>query len=266
MTRPSNSVNRLISVITPVHPPAVRYLGDAFASLASQELPADWSWEWIVQEDGQCDQISDVLPNDRRISIGTGRQGGPAIARNLGLSRARGDLVKVLDADDQLAPGALARDVAVLSAYPDVAWTTSRVLDLLPDGSTIGFAHDPPEGLIHHGTVLHHWTAHDYRAQVHPATLCIRRDLLLILGGWMALPGSEDTGLLMALNAVSAGYFLEKVGLLYRKWSGQTTASVAHADPTERRARMQLIESRARALLTYSNPINDAIFDLTERC
>ncbi|QEV39866.1 hypothetical protein CP978_16030 [Streptomyces nodosus] len=48
------------------------------------------------------------------------------------------------------------------------------------------------------------------------------------LGGWMALPSSEDTGLLMALNAVSTGWFIEECGLLYRKWPGQSTAQDAH--------------------------------------
>ncbi len=40
----------------------------------------------------------------------------------------------------------------------------------------------------------------------------------------MALPASEDTGLLLALNAVSTGYFIPDAGLLYRKWPGQSTA------------------------------------------
>jgi hypothetical protein len=49
----------------------------------------------------------------------------------------------VLDADDQLTPGALARDIEVLSKYADIGRTTSRVVDLLPDGSTVGFDADP---------------------------------------------------------------------------------------------------------------------------
>lgn len=264
LTPQNKTTDRVISVLTPVHPPAAVYLGDAFASLVQQKLPAGWSWEWVVQEDGDSGRIGAFLPDDRRVSFRAGSRGGAAIARNLGLSRARGDLVKVLDADDQIAPGALARDVLILGSRPEVAWTTSRVLDLMPDGSTRTFEHDPSQGLIHRGAVLHHWLAHDYRAQVHPATLCIRRDLLLMLGGWMALPGSEDTGLLMALNAVSTGYFLEEVGLLYRKWSGQTTASTAHADPDDHSARMRLIEQRARTLLQCPNPIVAATREATE--
>jgi hypothetical protein len=64
----------------------------------------------------------------------------------------------------------------------------------------------------------------------------------------MALPASEDTGLLLALSAVSRGWFTREVGLLYRKWQGQATGQAAHVDPAERAVRMAVVEARARAL------------------
>jgi hypothetical protein len=89
----------------------------------------------------------------------------------------------------------IARDIAILSSHPDICWSTSRVLDLLPDGSTVGFD-DPLSGRIEPGFVLDHW----------------RR------------------------------------GLLYRKWSGQVTASAEHTEPVEWNSRMSLIRERAAAL------------------
>ncbi|GAA1402741.1 glycosyltransferase family 2 protein [Kitasatospora putterlickiae] len=240
---------RLVTVITAVHGPSAEYLADAYKSLLEQDLPDGWDWQWVIQEDSETDDVAPHVPDDARISFGQGRHGRAGMARTMGLSRAAGEFVKVLDADDMLPPGTLARDVAVLSERPDVAWTTSRVLDLLPDGSTVGFDQDPPTGSIERGEVLAHWKAHDFRAQVHPATLCVRRDLLLALGGWMALPASEDTGLLLALNAVSRGWFVEETGLLYRKWPGQSTHQAAHSQETERAARMAVIQARAESLL-----------------
>ncbi|RJL31039.1 glycosyltransferase family 2 protein [Bailinhaonella thermotolerans] len=237
----------LISIVTAAYEPVPGFLRAAYDSLAAQKLPAGWSWEWVVQEDGETGVLSSLLPADPRVSPGQGRRGGPGVARTLALSRANGRLVKVLDADDQLTPGALARDIDAL-ADPRIGWATSRVLDLLPDGSTVGFEGDPPEGPIARGAVLERWLAHDHRAPVHPASLCVRRDLLLALGGWMALPASEDTGLLIAASAVSTGYFSAEPGLLYRKWPGQVTSQAAHMDETERAARMRVIEQRARAL------------------
>ncbi|WP_198141571.1 glycosyltransferase [Micromonospora sp. ATCC 39149] len=242
------NVTQLVSVITPVHAPSIQYLAGAYASLAKQDMPPGWDWQWLVQEDGQTGALVDALLDDPRISLGTGRPGGPGVARTLALSRVSGQLIKVLDADDQLTPGALARDIAAFDAHPQIGWTTSRVLDLLPDGSTAGWDKDPAGGVIDRGSVLSFWQANDYRASVHPATLCLRRDLVFALGGWMALPASEDTGLLLAANAVSEGYFTREYGLLYRKWPGQVTSQAAHREPAEYQARMRIIEARANAL------------------
>ena len=239
---------QLVSVITAVHAPAAQYLPDAYGSLVEQRLPDGWDWQWVVQEDGQSDAVTSHLPDDPRISFAQGRSGRAGVARTMALSRAAGRLVKVLDADDMLTPGVLARDLAALREHPDISWTTSRALDLLPDGSTVTFPTDPPEGPIERGAVLAHWKAHDHRAQVHPATLCIRRDLLLALGGWMALPASEDTGLLLALNAVGRGWFSRETGLLYRKWPGQVTSQAAHLQTGELAARTAVVEARAQAL------------------
>jgi glycosyltransferase involved in cell wall biosynthesis len=241
-------VQRRITVVTAVHPPSAPFLPDAYKSLVEQELPEGRDWLWLIQEDGTSDQVAPYVPDDVRISFRQGRPGGAGMARTMALARAEGEFVRVLDADDVLPPGALARDLAVLDSHPGVGWTTSRVLDLLPDGSFVGFDQDPPAGPIERGAVLRHWKAHAYRAQVHPATLCVRRDLLLALGAWMALPASEDTGLLLALNAVSRGWFSPEVGLHYRKWPGQVTSQAAHTDPAERDARMAVIEARAASL------------------
>jgi glycosyltransferase involved in cell wall biosynthesis len=177
------SMNRIVSVVTAARKPVPEYLAAACASIRSQVLPAGWDWQWVVQEDGETGAAAALLPGDPRISPGSGRWAGEPVTRNLCLSRAPGELIKVLDADDQLTPGALAREIAVLSAQPDIGWTTASALDLLPDGSTRGSAADPVEGRIEPGEVLLYWRTHGYRAQVHPASLCIRRDLVLALGG-----------------------------------------------------------------------------------
>jgi glycosyltransferase involved in cell wall biosynthesis len=244
----SAAVSRRVIVVTAVHAPSARFLPEAYKSLCEQRLPEGWEWHWMIQEDGRTDDVRPYVPDDVRVTFRQGRPGGPGVARTVALAHADGAYVKVLDADDQLLPGVLARDLAVLEADPSIGWVTSRALDLLPDGSTAGFPGDPADGPVERGAVLDFWKENGFRAQVHPATLFVRRDLLVALGGWMALPASEDTGLLLALNAVSRGWFSREVGLLYRKWEGQATGQAAHVDPAERDARMAVVEARARAL------------------
>lgn len=239
----------LISVLTPVHGEGVKFLADAYASLNSQILPAGWDVEWVIQHDGTdgAEAVAAHVPSDPRVTFDASRHGGPEVARTMALARSQGDVVKVLDADDQFAdPAVLSRDVTAL-ADPEVGWATSRVLDLLPDGSRVGFEGDPAAGRLPRGSVLAHWREH-HRAQVHPATLCARRELVVALGGWMALPASGDTGLLIALDAVADGWFHQEVGLLYRKWPGQITAHASHSTGPEWEARMSLIEARGEAL------------------
>lgn len=244
----SVAVNRRVVVVTAVHAPSAGFLPQAWASLREQRLPDGWEWHWLIQEDGLSDAVRPYVPDDRRVSFRQGRAGGPGVARTMALAHADGEYVKVLDADDRLTPGALARDLAALEADPGLGWATSRALDLLPDGSTAGFPGDPAHGPVERGAVLDFWLANGHRAQVHPATLFARRGLLTALGGWMALPASEDTGLLLALNAVSRGWFSAPVGLLYRKWEGQVTGQRAHTDAGERAVRTAVVEARARAL------------------
>lgn len=229
-------VTPLVSVLTAVHAGGVRFLPEAYESLAGQ----DGSWEWVVQGDG----VVPELPPDPRITVRGGRAGSAAVARNLALGHAAGTYIKVLDADDRLLPGVLARDVSTLEAEPELGWTVSAALDLMPDASIRVVAAGIAAGRIPLGALLQLWLDNDFIPPVHPATLCLRRELLITLGGWMALPAAEDTGVLLAANAVSPGHFIAEPGLLYRKWPGQTTAQPA--DPDERSARTRLIDERAR--------------------
>ncbi|WP_406723372.1 glycosyltransferase (plasmid) [Streptomyces althioticus] len=238
---------KVLSLITPVHAAGADYLASAYASLAAQQLPAGWEWEWLVQEDGEGVDALRRLPGDSRIRISQSRRGGPHVARTVALGRSRGELIKTFDADDVLTPGVLARDIEVLADHTDIGWTTSAVLDLLPDGSLTSFPGDPAAGRIASGTVLEYWEQHK-RPQIHPATLCMRRSWVAALGGWMALPASGDTGLLLGLDAIGDGYFTPCVGLHYRKHSGQITALPQHSQGEEWQARMQIIGERARAL------------------
>lgn len=241
----------VISVVTSVLASKSDWLSQAWESLQSQSLPPDWQWEWLLQVDGRG-VLNFAPPADERVRLeANSRTLGPAMSRNVALGRVTGDLVKVLDGDDQLTPGQLGREIAVFDQFPTVGWTTSRVLDVLPDGSTLGFTGDPEPGVIPRTSVTQYWRATDHRASVHPATLCVRTELLLALGGWMALPSSEDTGLLLSLNTVADGFFLSEAGLLYRKWPKQLTAEAQHNDATERSRRFAVIDARIDALAAW---------------
>src|SRR5699024_614081 len=105
------SAKNVITVMTAVHAPGAGFLSDAYESLRKQQLPDGWEWQWVLQEDGQTDEVAPRVPDDPRIPFGQGRAGRAGMARTIALPRAEGSLVRVLDADDQLTPGTLARDI-----------------------------------------------------------------------------------------------------------------------------------------------------------
>ena len=89
-----------VSVIIPIYN-ACRYIRPALDSVISQTLQ---EIEIICVDDGSTDTSLDMLKiyqkQDSRIRIITKTNGGPALARNNGLARARGEYVAFLDADD----------------------------------------------------------------------------------------------------------------------------------------------------------------------
>lgn len=245
-------MQKIVSVVTAVDPDRADYLPETYESLRQQEMPNGWEWEWLVQCDGldssKQEHVKSLLPtHEPRLRYEASRQGGPGIARTMTLHRAEGRLVKTLDADDRLTSGALARDIAALSQH-GVQWAASRVEDDWDGERTPHYPYDPPHGRVVSGTVYKRYRTEDYRILVHPATLCMSFALLAALGGWMALPASEDTALLLALDAVSDGFFTSEVGMVYRRWPPQMSASSEHADPDELATRRRLALLRAECL------------------
>lgn len=234
---------KVITVVTAVYDGGHRHLPEAYESLRAQELPAGWSWQWCVQEDGDSGVPGSTLPDDPRISPGTGLAARAGVARTMALARAAGSLVRTLDADDVLLPGALRRDVDALGRS---AWCVSACLDLYPDGRTQPGPYDPPPGPLPPG-VLYEAQCQD-RLPVQTTTFAAHIELILALGGWTALTGAEGVGLLLAAEAVAPGEFIARPSLLYRRHPAQTTSSDRYWNLGESQARITVALRRAEAL------------------
>jgi CDP-glycerol glycerophosphotransferase len=105
-----------ISVILPVYG-VEEYLGACLDSILDQPGPA--ALEVIAVDDASPDRCGAMLDararRDPRLRVvHRRRNGGPGHARNEGLARAAGDYVWFVDADDQIADGALAAITARL--------------------------------------------------------------------------------------------------------------------------------------------------------
>ncbi|MFD8325039.1 GltA [Streptomyces lydicus] len=237
----------IFSVITPVYVGGDAYLAETYESVASQQLPAGWSLQWVVQEDGKTGKPLDRLPDLPWISKGAGRTGGAARARTLALHRAEGLLSRALDADDLFADEhTVSRDIEALAANPDLAWTVAPCLDLYPDGRLVPGPYDPEPGRL-----PPHFLAEGLRQGALPVmgtTATIYTELIALHGGWPAIPAFEDVGPLLAAEAVSHGWMQERPGEIYRKHPAQSTEDPEYDDEEEQATRIAIVLDRSDAL------------------
>lgn len=104
-----------VSIVTPAHDVAP-FVADAIRSARAQSHP---DLELILVDDGSRDGTAraaeSAAEDDPRIRILRQEQRGVSAARNTGIAAATGEALLFLDADDWLAPDAVARLVAALT-------------------------------------------------------------------------------------------------------------------------------------------------------
>ena len=109
----------LVSVLMPAWNVAP-FIGAAMASVLRQTLP---NLELLVVDDGSTDATAGIVQAqaDFRVRLLRQANAGVSAARNLALAEARGQALLFLDADDMLAPDALARLAKALWRHPGAA-------------------------------------------------------------------------------------------------------------------------------------------------
>jgi glycosyltransferase involved in cell wall biosynthesis len=230
-----------VSIITAVHARGAAFLDETTASVAAQQLPTGWHLEWLVQEDSSEPMLAERFQAvDFANYDAVGMQLGIAATRNLALARASGDVVQVLDADDLLLPGALARLVRAFDD-PSIHWAVGQADDLMPDGSRVSWDSAMPYGVLKAGAINKWAEANGANWPIHCAGLMIRTTSLRALGGWVGLPHDEDVAMFAALSEVTDGQNVDQVTWLYRQHPGQVTRekSTRHVVTETRRYAMQ---------------------------
>jgi len=114
-------MSSLVSVCIPLYN-AVPYITETFACVLQQTYA---NWEMVIVEnrstDGSAELIAQLVAgaNDSRIHLHTNEQHlDMAGNMNRALSLARGDFIKLLCADDTIAPNCLERQLRALDAHP----------------------------------------------------------------------------------------------------------------------------------------------------
>jgi glycosyltransferase involved in cell wall biosynthesis len=244
----------LLSVITPTQAHNADWLTATGASVLGARLPAGWTLEWLVQEDGcapsLAEQVRAATGGDTRVRYDAlAVQAGSGATRNAALERARGDLVLGMDHDDVATPDGPAALVTALVGVPDAAWACGRCDWLLPDGGRWIKDDVLPPGRVEPGVV----TAYLLATGDWPfpaAFTCYRREVLVAAGGWPAMVRSDDAGLLLGLAHAHPGAWVDAIVATYRRWPGQKT--VRPSDIALRAVTARALRARAEALQRLS--------------
>lgn len=101
-------MNELVSIVTPVYN-SESYLKETFESIKKQTYS---NWEWLLIDDCSQDNSRDLMKElalrDQRIkTFYLQENAGPAVARNIGISNAKGRFIAFLDSDDLWLPSKL---------------------------------------------------------------------------------------------------------------------------------------------------------------
>ena len=103
------------------------FLRETIDSVLAQTMP---DFEIVVADDCSTDDTLAVLAaiDDPRLRvISCPRNGGPAVARSIAMTHARGRYIAGLDQDDLCRPDRFARQLAYLDTHPDVALVASTI-------------------------------------------------------------------------------------------------------------------------------------------
>jgi len=109
--------NPLVSVIMPAYN-AAAHIAEAIESVLIQNYR---NFELIIVDDGSTDDTKDIVTDfkDEKIKYFYKDNGGPSGARNLAISKAGGQYIMPLDADDKMTPDFIARHLHEFEKHPE---------------------------------------------------------------------------------------------------------------------------------------------------
>lgn len=225
-----------VSVVIPTHNRA-HLLRRAIASVLRQTFT---DFEVLVVDDASTDGTGTVVANfrDRRIRLlPLSTRGGPSRARNDGMQAARGDLIALLDSDDEWLPSKLERQVSRLRQSSDPERTLVYCLYARRDaltGRTVVPPRIAPEGSCF-ADLTRGWTF------VTSAAL-VPRSALLATGGFderLAIGEDHDLWLQLANAGVQFAAVQDELVIVHHHFGPHQSA-----DPGAQRLASRLLDAK----------------------
>lgn len=222
-----------ISVVVPTFN-AAKYLSYALESIFRQSLQPK---EIIVVDDGSTDNTKEVCEGyqDRVSYFSLGTNHGEATARNFGLSKARGDFIAFLDADDFWHKGTLELLNETLFSYPQVEVAMGYTQVIFNSQGLQAHLGDPYFG-------------------THLGACLFRKEVFAKIGGFCEkFKMADDMDLFFRIREYGLGVSqIEKVVLNYRRHNANLSNDVKEVHRELLSACRESLRRRRRDLLARS--------------
>ena len=231
-----------ITVVVPVYN-AERYLGQTLDSVLAQTYS---DYEIVIVNDGSTDGSLEVARRyaarwPERIKVIDQPNGGVSVARNTAIEAARGELIAMLDADDQWLPHHLATAVAAFDADPQLGMTHANIERVDRDGVSMGVAKRRWNTDRHPFDVIA--LRHEHVACL---TVVARRSCIEAVGAFdpqFSRIGCEDRDLWLRIAEHYPVRYLDVVTARYRQYPDSFSSNL----PRMYHARRLLLQKTARS-------------------
>jgi glycosyltransferase involved in cell wall biosynthesis len=241
----STKDNKLVSVIIPCYNYG-KYLRQAIKSVLDQSYQPI---EIIVVDDGSTDDTALAAKEFAGVEYHHQKNSGVAAARNFGASKARGDYLVFLDADDKLAANYIE---LCIDALQKNHWASYAYTDMQMFGAekkrfrAVDFE---PYHLVNLGNYIH-------------IGALIRRSAFESTSGFCQLPAFEDWDLwLTLLEKGRKGIFVENTLYYYHRHTGSRDA----IDEATKKKYMQQVLDRHPQIVRKYYGMNPGIIDRVNR-
>jgi O-antigen biosynthesis protein len=222
--RPSEQQAPRFSIVTPVYNPPRDTLASMLRSVTEQTYGG---WEHCLVDDGSTEphvrtMLEAASKADPRVRVRFREQNGGIVdASNDALAMATGELVVLLDHDDELEPQALQAFHQVMEAVPEVDYIYSDEDRIDVAGNRLGVFRKPG------------WSPERLRTQMYTCHLSgLRRSVVEKVGGFdPEFNGSQDWDLVLRVTEVARKVVHVPEVLYHWRALATSTASGADAKP-----------------------------------
>ena len=228
--------NILVSIILPTYNRA-DFISKALDSVLAQTYE---NWECVIVDDGSTDHTDEVLAaygDTRFICLRQDNQGVSG-ARNSGVGASRGEVIALLDSDDEWLPGKLATQLAYMRENDFYISQTEEIW--IRGGKRVNqpARYAKPEGWFFDQSLE--------MCLISPSCAMFTREVWETIGPFdVAMPSCEDYDMwLRACLHYPVGLVREKLTVKHGGRQDQLSVSVPCADLHRIRALIKLLQSR----------------------